>query len=739
MKTSKLSSIYLIYLVVVFMAFSSIYSSSISNSIENSGKQAFIKSKEKSEEKCIDAFHTPYGEEESFDMKNYSIMGLMTFTGSVIAAILILETIKSKSNSFFQQSFIYLSEETSYLMYCICLVAFLYLIRALDGIKLNWQSVISGFFFFCFSWLFISSLVILFSFLVTYKWEELEINSKSFKHVKTRYEKNCKSRTTGIINQENSNVNQNVNSNTNTNPSYYFELFEYLILKTYFIVPFYPLFKPSVLKSSFSMSRYLKFCLLEKIQMLFKLSWTAFVLSIVTITTFNVFVINLSFNDQIIFMMCFPLIGLLTLIILYVYFKIVYRRTVIQVTDDNYSEFKDLEEVNQNYATEKFLNYPLYLEEIINDINAAKVAKINYHSHIHGRTSNFYEDTIAFGASGFYIFFNVFQAFLVVFIIWFTYAIVTLVPELFIQKYSSFIKILVITGIVFFILAYSILIASSLRWYTVISSIEMKRNEECLEKCIKEELNESSELSESIFKSFKRLYFDIKVKNRERIIDNAHSKTTSQEEIHSNNSNKQVLKKMLISTILRFKSIQNIEDINMGKNNDNIARTLSQENDLLITPKYSYSRDSYKELSIDVCNELKLFLKTSGNDLTNQDINFMLHMIENFDKYNRSKVLTQSQLYEIWNVMIHFANLKPEDVFIFVFNEYYNERLELFNSNKFTEEGLLEFFRWYQEYFSKQQIEFIEKQLISIIGKRKEVSIDYFIGSLLSLRKFERN
>jgi len=90
-------------------------------------------------------------------------------------------------------------------------------------------------------------------------------------------------------------------------------------------------------------------------------------------------------------------------------------------------------------------------------------------------------------------------------------------------------------------------------------------------------------------------------------------------------------------------------------------------------------------MKINLANELRLFLKTSGNNLTNDDIDFMLHMIENFSKYEITSELSQSQLFEIWAVMIHFSNLRPDEVFTFVFEQYYKERSELFNSNKFTD------------------------------------------------------
>jgi hypothetical protein len=70
--------------------------------------------------------------------------------------------------------------------------------------------------------------------------------------------------------------------------SYFFELYEYLLLKHYFIVPFFPVFKPSTLRKDFPFNVYLKFCLLDKLRLFFKISWTCWIASIILIFFWSV-------------------------------------------------------------------------------------------------------------------------------------------------------------------------------------------------------------------------------------------------------------------------------------------------------------------------------------------------------------------------------------------------------------------------------------------------------------------
>ncbi len=66
---------------------------------------------------------------------------------------------------------------------------------------------------------------------------------------------------------------------------------DYLILKTYFIVPYFPVFKPSTLRRDFNFAVYIKYCLLEKLRYLFKFSWTCWIFFMFAIFLWSVVVV----------------------------------------------------------------------------------------------------------------------------------------------------------------------------------------------------------------------------------------------------------------------------------------------------------------------------------------------------------------------------------------------------------------------------------------------------------------
>ena len=53
-----------------------------------------------------------------------------------------------------------------------------------------------------------------------------------------------------------------------------FELMEYLLLKTYFIVPFFPVFKATTFNEQFKFHIYLTLCYIKYIASLLKITWT---------------------------------------------------------------------------------------------------------------------------------------------------------------------------------------------------------------------------------------------------------------------------------------------------------------------------------------------------------------------------------------------------------------------------------------------------------------------------------
>ena len=484
--------------------------------------------------------------------------------------------------------------------------------------------------------------------------------------------------------------------------SYFFELYEYLIMKVYFTIPFYPLLKPETLRVDFKLSKYLLYCTVEKLTDLFQISWMSYGLSFGIISLWASVISEKELDFQLAFMYSYPIIGLLVLTLLYIYFRIVYRRVVPKITEKNYMEYKDIDKYNQHNATATFLNYPVYVDNIMNDENSINSSS-TIHKMIHSRSSNLYENNFIFGASGANILFNIMQSIFLIHTFWSCVMVVKSIPLF--KNDKSISNTLIILGyflVVIYGLIYSYLTAITMRWFTVISSIEMKKNDTCLKKTIEEQTQESVKISESIFLSFKKLYYDMKIKTITVGKDREQNKF--------NILNKPALKRFITRIVLKFKGFD------FENYNEDVVDSTT--------------------LTISVSNELKPFLRMTGNIMTDNEIDFMLHFIENYEKFSNSKILTLNDLQEIWAVMIHFSILKAEEIFIFVFGRYYEERPELENTNTLTETSINDFFIWYKDYFTQIQIEYIERE-ISLLSK--EISLDSFISLITSMRRYNEN
>lgn len=406
--------------------------------------------------------HASFPIPETMNMKYYSLITVIIFgfTYLLIRGILAL----TKENSFFFSKALKIMANQA-LLYFICVVILLslFVFGALDSIPINFEYLINGLAIFGVSWVLFCIVIILFCLLVVRKWVELETNAKDFKTVKSKYEKS---------------VNKNYDpseKNNRVDTSYFFELYEYLILKVYFCIPFYPIFKASTLRKDFNFSIYLKYCLLEKLRLFFKISWTCWVVTVFSIMAWSVFITTRDIKFITIFMLCYPIIGILTSLLIYWYLRIIYRRVVIEVNENNHMEFSDLEHFNQQYATGKFLNYPLYIDNVMKDSKMAQISKINLHEHFHHRSPSLFEDNMFFGASGFYILLNTLQAIGFVFIVW-TVLLITKHLGAMLDVFGNSFLFLVIPIIAIYIAVYSFIISISLRWYTVISSVNITFN-----------------------------------------------------------------------------------------------------------------------------------------------------------------------------------------------------------------------------------------------------------------------
>ena len=235
----------------------------------------------------------------------------------------------------------------------------------------------------------------------------------------------------------------------------------------------------------------------------------------------------------------------------------------------------------------------------------------------------------------------------------------------------------------------------------------MKRNDNSIKKTINYHLKEKSEFVNKIFTNFKKLYFDmmVNIKNKSEVDRGAF-----------NGLNKKIFHRMINLSLSRFKKIPITES----------------ENDNLPINK--------EEFPIDVATELKAFLKSCGNRLNNEEIEFMIHLVENFDEFEKKgKKLDHKDLFDIWGAVIHFSSTKPEKVIEFVFQKYSQEKDEInasrksFNKN-FTVDKINDFLSFYHDYFNDEQTTYILEECKICFSR--EFSLDAFTHMLLSLRKY---
>jgi hypothetical protein len=225
----------------------------------------------------------------------------------------------------------------------------------------------------------------------------------------------------------------------------------------------------------------------------------------------------------------------------------------------------------------------------------------------------------------------------------------------------------------------------------------MKRNDKCVNKTIDHQLKKAGEMSNAVFMIFKRLYFDIRVNQKDKNNFNSLGKVVCQNLVQIN--------------YMRFKKIT--EDLPSNK----------------LSEKYP----------INVDTELRAFLKSSGMSADDKEIEFMLHLVENYS--DKEDQLTLEQLYDIWGAHIHFSSQPPEEIINFVFDEYFKRRDDIEpvmrgDFDGFNIEKIEHFCEFYNEYFTGEQIQFIKEETYYL---GKNFSRDAFIQMLLAPRRYYPN
>jgi hypothetical protein len=98
-----------------------------------------------------------------------------------------------------------------------------------------------------------------------------------------------------------------------------------------------------------------------------------------------------------------------------------------------------------------------------------------YHRHFHSRPASLYEDQLFFGATGFILIINTLQAIGFVFIMWSVVLFVKHYYEISMQ-FGYICLAFIIPILLIYLVLYCYLISISLRWYTIISSVNRYNN-----------------------------------------------------------------------------------------------------------------------------------------------------------------------------------------------------------------------------------------------------------------------
>jgi len=231
-------------------------------------------------------------------------------------------------------------------------------------------------------------------------------------------------------------------------------------------------------------------------------------------------------------------------------------------------------------------------------------------------------------------------------------------------------------------------VAINLKWISLLSFIEMKKNQKIIKKVLNLQLWKSKLQYSDIYKCFQKLYFDMKIENIEVIRSGASLDEKNEGEF--NNLGIEGLRNMINFQYLRY--------LKSNPENQNI-----KEQELLS-----------KTLSIS--QDMKHFLSSTGNSgFSDAQIEYMLYFSEDQSNINNGEVSIQN-LYDIWGSMIHFSREHVDTIIKYIFTRYYEKRKDLgaFNLERkdivLDSEKIYQLINYYRDYFTKEHATFIKNE-----------------------------
>ena len=621
--------------------------------------------------------------------RKWGIVTLIIFGTSYLSIRFLYNFVKNV-NRIFSKSVLALSNQILFLFISLSIFIIIYSYGAFDNIILNWEYIIAAISAFIIGWVFFNFFLIFLALSAIKKWENFEKDLDtfgSFEELKIKASRDKK----------------------------YLASFEYQILKRYFYVPLFPVMKCSSLREELKFSIYLENCLHKKLKHFFKLSWTTWLSLIVVLMFWNVFVLNYdNFLGTILIIGFFPMIGIIILLFIYIYCISVYRKVVSPVTQENINQYKEYK-FNDNDLYQS-MNQPKYLSELANDekMNKMKNSGNSLFSHFHLRPLSFYEENIFLGQTGLYLLLNIIQSTAVIFVVW--------EIGIFIFYFTNYIKnegigaiLLTILVMIVYFLLYEFLVILAIKRLTVISSIEMQRNNNAVKKTIKKQLKNVGEISNNIYTNFKEIFFDIKMdKNNNKI------SFLNEEEAplcNINNDNNSINNNL----------ISNNNEISRNNNFEEFKLSYPNLKDFLALSFERFKKQREDNL-IDIKTELRPFLKSCGNILNEKETSFLIHCIQSkYRGYNG--LLSLEQLYDMCGIMLYFRERKRQDIIMEVFDYYYKQNSRIYKEKKIKWEIIDNFLSIYAQYFNEEEIKFLREQT-KYIGE--PFALDAFIMSVIA-------
>jgi len=135
------------------------------------------KEPEETEDEFVN-IHNPYKIPETTNMRHISFIIITIFGFAYLLMRMLTSCLKPKKWKFLAKAVKILTNQSLYYFIFVALADILYTYGVFDFIKINWEYLIASLCIFGISWYFFSFFIIILCTLASFKWKELEINTK---------------------------------------------------------------------------------------------------------------------------------------------------------------------------------------------------------------------------------------------------------------------------------------------------------------------------------------------------------------------------------------------------------------------------------------------------------------------------------------------------------------------------------------------------------------------------------